>query len=214
MNPKSLKLQARSLQEMAMRKPYVKELAGFRYHVFKKVYKGGTDTELLCELLKVRKGEDVWDIGTGTGLVAIKAKRLGAYYVLATDKNSAAVINAKKNSKFLKLKIDVKKVDVFGNIKKKFDLIVFNPPFTDHPARQSHHISFWDRGHATIRKFFTRLNNHLKPNGRALICWSSFAKTSKLKRIAHEYDFLLKEEGRRKGKNGFSYYVYRIQNSK
>lgn len=195
---------------MATRKPYVKELVGFRYHVLAKVYKGSTDTELLCKYLAVKKGDEVLEIGTGTGIVALYAKKMGARYVLATDKNPAAVANARKNSKFLGLDIDVRRVDVFGNIEKRFNLVVFNPPFTDHAAKKSYQISFWDKNHIAVRKFFAGINKHLKKNGRALICWSSFAKISSLKAIAEEYEFKLKEKGRHRGKNGFIYYVYSV----
>ncbi len=207
----SLQLQAKSLVEMEKRKPYTKKLAGFEYEVLPKVYKGSTDTELLCSLLHIQKNQDVWDIGTGTGLVALTAKKMGARYVLATDFNPDAVKNALKNSTLLKLKIDVKKVDVFGNIHKKFDLITFNPPFTDNLAKKSHEISFWDKDHKTVRKFFKDVRNHLKKNGRALICWSSFGKISVLKKIATEYGFTLHEVGKKKGKRNFVYYVYQLK---
>ena len=186
----------------------MKRLAGLEYIVLQKVYKGAIDTELLCGLLNIKKNQDVWDIGTGTGLVALTAKKQGARYVLATDLNPNAVQNTKRNSALLGLKIDVRKADVFGDINKRFDLITFNPPFTDKLTKKSYEISFWDKDHKTIRKFFQNVRSHLKKSGRAFICWSSFGKTFILKKIASEYGFALKELGRRKGKRDFVYYVY------
>src|SRR6266481_8024879 len=107
MNKLSLDLQSKSLIEMANRKPYLKKMASFEYQVLPKVYKGGVDTELFCNSLKIKKGQSVWDIGTGTGLIALEAKKNGAEYVLATDLNPEAVKNAKENSKLLKLNIKV-----------------------------------------------------------------------------------------------------------
>ena len=195
---------------MAVRKPYSKKLAGFEYAVLPKVYKGSTDTELFCEMIPIKKGQDVWDIGTGTGLIALTAKKKGARYVLATDLNPDAVTNAKTNSVQSGLNIDVRKADVFGSINKRVDVITFNPPFTDWQAKQSHEISFWDKDNKTVRRFFTGLRGHLKPAGHAFIAWSSFGDVRRLKRIAREYNFLLKEIGKRRGKQQFVYYVFEV----
>jgi HemK-related putative methylase len=206
----SLELQTKSLKEMAIRKPYTKKLAGFEYSVLPKVYKGSTDTELFCKILKIKKDQDVWDIGTGTGLIALTAKQKGARYVLATDLNSDAVKNAKENSKLLGLKLDVRQADVFGSINKKVDIITFNPPFTDQQAKQKHDISFWDKDHKTLRNFLNNLQKHLKPNGKAFIAWSSFGDTKKLRKIAKEFNLSLEEVGKKRGKRNFVYYVFEI----
>lgn len=210
MNKLSLSLQEKALKEMAERKPYTKKLVGFEYLVLPRVFKGSTDTEVLCENMPIKKGDDVWDIGTGTGLIAFAAKKKGARYVLATDLNPDAVKNTKKNSGLLKLKVDVKLADVFGNINKKFDLITFNPPFTDGRPKQRHHISFWDPGHKTTKKFFEGLHEHLKSGGTACIVWSSFGDTRKLKEIARESGYGLKQIEKKIGKRGFAYYAFQI----
>jgi release factor glutamine methyltransferase len=214
MSKQSLRLQAKSLREMASRKPYVKKLAGFEYDVLPRVYKGSTDTELFCRLVRAaingKKGRSVWDIGTGTGLIALSAKKKGARYVLATDLNPDAVKNAKANGKRLGLRIDVRLADVFGSINRRFDIITFNPPFTDAKARQRHEISFWDEGHKAVRKFFKGLKRHLKPGGRAFIAWASFADTKALIRIAKEFGWSLRETGKKRGKRGFVYYVFEV----
>src|SRR3989344_1635773 len=213
MSKLSLKLQTKSLKEMATRKLYSKKLAGFEYLVLPKVYKGSTDTELFCRAIIIKKGQDVWDIGTGTGLIALQAKKKGARYVLATDLNPDAVKNARVNSKLLGLKIDVRKIDLFGNIEKKFDLITFNPPFTDQKAH-GHAISFWDKDHGTVNKFFRGVKKRLKSGGRALIAWSSFGNTKKLKKIAQYNGFTLKKIGKKKGKRNFVYYIFQIMFSR
>lgn len=133
--------------------------------------------------------------------------------MLATDKNPAAVANAKRNSSFLNLNIEVRREDVFGGIKKKFDVIAFNPPFTDHQAKRSHEISFWDAGHVSVKKFLKHLPEHLREGGRGFICWSSFGDTRKIKRLARVYGLTPLEVGKRKGKNGFTYYVYKLNSN-
>ena len=79
----------------------------------------------LLEYSKVNKGEEVLDIGTGTGIHAVfaaeKAKR-----VVATDIYAPAVENAKANAQLhgVEEKIDFRVGDLFGPIKdgEKFDV--------------------------------------------------------------------------------------------
>lgn len=164
----------------------------------------------MCESLDIKKGEDLWDIGTGTGLIALKAKQMGAKYVLATDFNPYAVKNARENSKFLNLEIDVRKADVFGDIKRKFDVITFNPPFTNNQARKDYEISFWDKDNKVVKRFFSSIQDYLKPNGRAFIAWSSFGKINILKKIAKDNNIKLIKVGRKISKRGWVYYVFKI----
>jgi release factor glutamine methyltransferase len=206
----SIKLQTKALAEMATRKVFTKSLAGFTYEVHAKVFKGSTDSELLCSAIKIGKDQSLWDIGTGTGLAALTAKKMGARYVLATDLNPYAVKNAKRNSELLNLDIEVKKADIFGNINKRFDIITFNPPFTNHPAKNDFEISFWDKDNMAVKRFFGGLKKHLNKNGYALVSWSSFGKIYILKKIARDYGFALEKVGERKGKRGLTYYVFKV----
>lgn len=56
-------------------------------------------TVLMLRLLEaqVRGGETMIDVGTGSGVLALAARMLGAKQVLATDVDAAAVANAKAN---------------------------------------------------------------------------------------------------------------------
>lgn len=81
----------------------------------------------LGESIKINSGESVLDIGTGTGLLAILAAKLGGK-VTATDILSEAIQLAKNNSLKNKVDINVKKSDLFGSINGKFDVIIANVP--------------------------------------------------------------------------------------
>lgn len=56
-------------------------------------------TKLVCQILEknVKKGDFWIDAGTGTGILAILAKKLGAQKVLAFDYDEWSVINAREN---------------------------------------------------------------------------------------------------------------------
>lgn len=210
MSKRSLQLQSKKLREIEKIKPYQKQLAGFRYTVLARVYSGGTDTELLCKLVDIDKGETGWDVGTGTGLVALAMKRKGAGYVLATDKSLEAVRNAKVNSRNLGIKIDVRRADVFGKLKKRFDVVTFNPPFTDHPPRKEYQMMFWDKGNKATRIFFAGLRSHLRRDGRAFVCWSSFGSKTLLKQLAQKNKLAITHIGRRQGSDRLHYDVYKL----
>lgn len=84
------------------------------------------------------RGKRVLDIGTGCGIIALIAKKMGARYVLGIDINPNAITNAEKNLK-LNLK-DLKNInfvlsDIFQNVHGKFDIIVSNPPFFNKEPR-------------------------------------------------------------------------------
>jgi len=67
----------------------------------------------------VRGGEDVIDVGTGSGILAIGAVKLGARGVLALDLDPVAVSSAKANAELngLKDRIDVRESDLLGVLK-------------------------------------------------------------------------------------------------
>ncbi|MBR1877832.1 MAG: 50S ribosomal protein L11 methyltransferase [Paludibacteraceae bacterium] len=77
------------------------------------------------------EGKTVLDHGTGTGVLAIFAKRLGAKQVVAVDIDEKAVANAKENALLNNVEIDVRLGDSIptpscGELEKGYDLILAN----------------------------------------------------------------------------------------
>ena len=91
-------------------------------------------TSLMIEALMERylHGKIVLDNGTGTGVLAIFAKKMGAAHVLAVDVDDKSVTNAKENAVLNEIEIEA----VLGNLSYRpfreglepgsFDLIVAN----------------------------------------------------------------------------------------
>lgn len=71
-----------------------------------------------------KKGCSVLDVGTGTGILAIKAKEYGAGRVLAVDVQPEAVECAKENCKGMD--IEVRKNYLNWDIDERFDVTVAN----------------------------------------------------------------------------------------
>ncbi|MDK7007260.1 50S ribosomal protein L11 methyltransferase, partial [Escherichia coli] len=73
------------------------------------------------------KPMSVLDIGTGSGILAIAASKLGASHVLGTDISDEAVTAAKENIALNDVNnINVRKANLLKDIDDKYDLIVAN----------------------------------------------------------------------------------------
>lgn len=85
-------------------------------------------TQLMLSLLEsvIRGGETMIDVGTGSGILAIAAERLGVGDILATDVDEIAVRNAEANIKNPVSHITVTANDLLKGITLSADLIVAN----------------------------------------------------------------------------------------
>lgn len=90
---------------------------------------GGHETTKMClEHLEkiVKAGDLVLDIGSGSGILAIAAKKLGAGQVIGTDLDEEAVIIARKNAKLNEVEAEFRVSNLFSNVNEVADLIVSN----------------------------------------------------------------------------------------
>ncbi len=87
-------------------------------------------TKLVLRMLEeeVKPGIRVLDIGTGTGILAIGAVKLGASGALGIDNDEWCFINAKENIELNNVsdKIDVKLAEINSIQPEKFDLVCAN----------------------------------------------------------------------------------------
>lgn len=140
------------------------------------VYNPSDDSELLLKVIEVAPGESLLEMGTGTGLIAIHAARLGAV-VTAADLNPHATDLARRNAARNNARLDVVESDLFEKIKDTFDVIAFNPPYLPGDSRSTSWIEkSWSGGEegseVTIR-FLKEAWRHLAPAGRIYIILSS-----------------------------------------
>lgn len=87
------------------------------------------ETELLVQKVIGLQGENILDIGTGSGCIAIMAQKLSNKDVWACDISPKALEIAQLNAKSLNAKVKFVQSDLFSNITEKFDIIVSNPPY-------------------------------------------------------------------------------------
>jgi HemK-related putative methylase len=139
------------------------------------VYEPAEDTFLLADNLDVREGDRVLEIGTGTGLVAIRASEKGD--VTATDVNPAAVKCAQENAIINGVELRVLQGDLFDPVEgEKFDVILFNTPYlpaTGDDATGDVLDLAWNGGpdgRMVIDRFLDEVQAHLKPGGGSSWC--------------------------------------------
>ena len=162
------------------------------------VYKPSDDTFLMLKNIKVRNGENVLDMGTGSGIIGIHSAKLGAN-VTSADINPYAVELAEKNAGLNNVKINVIQSNLFEKINNKFDVIVFNPPYlpTSKNERMDDEInSAWDggeEGSQVVLEFLKNFRKYLKKNGRCYLLVSSLNKKA-LKRIEKLNGILIGEK--------------------
>ncbi|NIP35000.1 MAG: methyltransferase, partial [Thermoplasmata archaeon] len=92
------------------------------------VYEPAADTELLVRSIRLREGERVLEIGTGTGVVAIHCAKHGCR-VTATDVVEKALDLARENISQNAVDVDLLEGDMFEPVSGRYDVIIFNPPY-------------------------------------------------------------------------------------
>ena len=164
------------------------------------VYEPADDTFLLLDTLDVNSSDTVFEMGTGTGIIALVCA-LTAKKIVCSDINPNAVELVKKNilvnNNLFETIIDVRLGNLFDVLRKdeKFDLIIFNPPYL--PTAEDEYVDdhgWFDKavsggknGLAVIIPFIEKLSDHLADNGKALIIISSNSPKDIYQRMLEKY---------------------------
>jgi len=122
-----------------------------------------------------------FDIGTGTGVLAVILAKRGIAHVVATENNPRAVICAKENLQRLGLQqqVEVAATNLFPQ--GRAALVVCNPPWV--PARPSSALehAIFDPDSGMLRGFLAGLSSHLLPGGEGWLILSDFAEHLQLR---------------------------------
>lgn len=124
----------------------------------------------------VRPGDNVLDLCTGSGLVAISMARAGASNVLAIDASRRAVWTAAANGVLNGVRIHATRGDLLAPVRgRRFDVITSNPPYLpgQWPRSVSRHVAGGVDGRVVLDRIITAAPDYLRPDGRLLLIHSS-----------------------------------------
>lgn len=108
------------------------EFMGAAFEVNDSVLIPRQDTEILVEESLKYVHNNILELCTGSGIIAISiAKRNSTAKVTATDISEKALEVAKRNALKHQADIEFIQSDLFENIQEKYDLIVSNPPYIE-----------------------------------------------------------------------------------
>ena len=185
------------------------------------IYEPAEDSYLLQRFVKEYAFGRVLDVGTGSGIQAITAAtNKNVREVIAVDVNEDAINNLKTNKEAqLSGRIKAKVSDLFSNVRNKFDIIIFNPPYLpqdkvgkeiiEDPALYGGKFG-WE----VSERFFSEVTNYLSSSGKILFLFSSLTNKEKIEEIISENLLEFKELAEEKMPMFETLYVYLVEKSK
>ncbi len=172
------------------------------------LYEPREDSELIKRHIKTHARGTVLDMGTGTGILAVEARKF-TDKVYAVDIQDVALNHCKKHLNG----ITVIKSDLFKNIPKiQFDLILFNAPYLpSDPNDPDPSLDGGKKGYELIIKFLKQAKPFLKKDGPILLLCSEFSQPKviekEIKKLKYAFSIIDKE-----GFDFESLYLYKISN--
>lgn len=146
------------------------------------VYSPKEDSYLLQkQVSRFAKNKSFLDMGSGSGIQAKSAIKAEAKSVLATDINPIVINHLRKRN------IQCIKSNLFNNVKGKFDLIAFNPPYLPEDKREDKKsrkaTTGGKKGDEIILRFLKQVKDHLNPNGKILLVISSLTPRNEIESL-------------------------------
>lgn len=178
------------------------EYLGRDFVVYPGVFWPHEDSKALVRNYVINPGEDVCDVCTGSGVIAIHSAWRGARRVVALDINPNAIKATRENACKYGVGdvVDERLSDVFSALRprEQFDVITMNSPFTNHREEQGDYAerTIWDQDLHVHKSFFEGLPRFLKPNGRAYVAQANFAAVKEMRDMASEAGFSVKQIGK------------------
>lgn len=133
----------------------------------------------LDNIAPLTKGKTVCEIGCGTGVLGLYCLNQGASYVIMSDINPVAALNAKENKKLNSWDaehLSVYQGDCFENVPKQiFDIIVWLMPYHSDEIQIKDPLqqAFYDPGFKSLKKFLSEARHYSSPNTNVFIGFSN-----------------------------------------
>ena len=156
------------------------------------VYRPGSLTEIMADVMEVRPGDIAVDVGCGTGYLGIMAALLGAHHVFCTDTEPNAVKwtlhNARLNGVANITVLQGGALDPVEHVRA--DLIVTLPPQMPYPTDFNPWRHGGTDGTDVILKIIAQARRILeKEGGRLYLLHAALADPAKVRRALSEHGF-------------------------
>lgn len=156
-----------------------------------KVYPPSYTTKLIAENLPDLKNLYVLDLGTGSGILAIIASKLGACRVVATDISRRALNTAARNLEINNIEnVELRYGSLYEPVRDEvFDVIISNPPMT--PSIQPFPRYTWGGadGRMILDQVIIGAQKHLRKHGRLIIPTISLVGVEKTWSLLRKLNF-------------------------
>ncbi|NTV22524.1 MAG: class I SAM-dependent methyltransferase [Candidatus Yonathbacteria bacterium] len=205
----SIPSQAKRLDERHTDNSFEVAICGMKIAVEPGVYQTSEDSELMAESVEITKNQNFLEIGCGTGVVSISVAKRAANGI-GVDINEKAVANARRNAEAQKIdNLQFFVSDVFEKVTGNFDVIICNPPYTKHDAKDNIERMFWDPENEMKQTFFKEVGGYLKMRGKIYFGWADFADidTNLPFKLAEKHGYILVNTFKKPHKNDFHFYV-------
>ncbi|MGI5964655.1 MAG: HemK2/MTQ2 family protein methyltransferase [Candidatus Methanomethylophilaceae archaeon] len=152
------------------------------------VYPPSEDSIFLIECLNVRQGENVLELGCGSGVVSLHMAAAGAE-VTAGDINPSAVELTAKNAELNNIAVRTVVTDVFGSVEGKYDTVVFNLPYlpVDDDVELAEAWSGGPDGLGPLPRVLEGMKKHGNEGWRVVVVVSSLSDREKLNEVLRDY---------------------------
>lgn len=165
----------------------MRHLMDLELHLDERVYRPAEDSLLLADTLEPPADGWALDVGTGTGLAALRLATEGAC-VVATDVNPIACRLTRRNAEANELDVHAVQTDLADGLAARFTAIACNPPYlpTDEPRQDLswRALESGPEGASTSLRLLDELPRLLDREGRAWLVTSTRQPLSQLQQRA------------------------------
>lgn len=161
---------------------YINELSG-KIHVPFGVFSPlrGEYLSLLKQAPLPSHVQTAFDIGTGSGVIALLLAKRGVRHITATDNQIRALNCARANINRFGMNKYITLVQQNLFPMGQADLIVCNPPWLPTKPTSTIETALYDPNHSMLKAFLNEIPKHLKSNGEAWLVMSDLAEHLQLR---------------------------------
>ena len=136
------------------------------------------DTCLLLDALEEGEGSFI-DVGTGTGIVGVRAAMLG-YHVVSTDISVECLRAASLNAGLNGVAVQTVQCSLLAALTGEHDVIAFNPPYLPHGGLPDRQLTGGEKGHELALMLLSQAEGMLGDDGKVMLVLSSLGGMDEL----------------------------------